>query len=250
MAVKIYKITNVLNGKSYIGLTKQTTERRWYQHCWYATHRRYHSKFMSAIRKYGTSCWKIEILIEVTDDEAKATEQIYIKEYNTYEAGYNSTQGGEDFSSSEYQRRLQNDRVRNGTHPFLGGEIQKATGIRRHKEGSLIEFNAARIKRNQDGTASTTSKAYQARRKAAGIPHHNQVCPWLNTRANPQIWRRAAELHEWYQLNRHKRRGSSYKAMGIAFGIKPSEVVSILKYFRKGWTPMQDDAWIKFVALA
>ena len=30
----VYKITNVLNGKIYIGITTRTLEERWQQHCY------------------------------------------------------------------------------------------------------------------------------------------------------------------------------------------------------------------------
>lgn len=96
----IYKHTNTITNKSYIGLTKYTVEKRFNRHKKDAFRYRYgklpNSAFYNAIRKYGTDCWASEILEEnLSYEEANIQEQYYIKHFNTYANGYNSTIGGD-----------------------------------------------------------------------------------------------------------------------------------------------------------
>ena len=61
----IYKITNKINNKVYIGLTTQTVETRWKQHIQTAfseNHPDSQTIFKKAIRKYGPDNFKIEVI--------------------------------------------------------------------------------------------------------------------------------------------------------------------------------------------
>ena len=93
----IYKITNKINGKSYIGQTIQNVKERFYQHC--ATKC---SKAVSnmaihrAIKKYGKSNFTVEVIEEIDSANLNDRERYWIKYYNSYNNGYNSTKGGQD----------------------------------------------------------------------------------------------------------------------------------------------------------
>ena len=93
----IYKITNTINGKSYIGQTIQNVKERFYQHC--ATKC---SKAVSnmaihiAIKKYGKSNFIVEVIEEIDSANLNDREKYWIKYYNSYNNGYNSTKGGQD----------------------------------------------------------------------------------------------------------------------------------------------------------
>ena len=93
----IYKITNKINGKSYIGQTIQNVKERFYQHC--ATKC---SKVVSnmaihrAIKKYGKSNFTVEVIEEIDSTNLNDRERYWIKYYNSYNNGYNSTKGGQD----------------------------------------------------------------------------------------------------------------------------------------------------------
>lgn len=93
----IYKITNTINGKSYIGQTIQNVKERFYQHCAtkcskavldMAIHR--------AIKKYGKSNFTVEVIEEVDSTNLNDRERYWIKYYDSYNNGYNSTKGGQD----------------------------------------------------------------------------------------------------------------------------------------------------------
>lgn len=87
----IYKITNKVNGKSYIGQTRYTLEFRWRQHI----HKKDNTYFHNAIRKYGAENFNAEIIEEVDVSKLDEREIFYIAKYNTFKEGYNLTIGGD-----------------------------------------------------------------------------------------------------------------------------------------------------------
>lgn len=87
----IYKITNKVNGKSYIGQTRYSLEFRWRQHI----HKKDNTYFHNAIRKYGAENFSIEILEECEVSKLNEREMFYIAKLNTFKEGYNLTIGGD-----------------------------------------------------------------------------------------------------------------------------------------------------------
>lgn len=87
----IYKITNKVNGKSYIGQTRYTVEFRWRQH----QHKRDNVYFHNAIHKYGIENFTVEILEECDYKDLNSREIFYIAKYDTFKNGYNLTLGGD-----------------------------------------------------------------------------------------------------------------------------------------------------------
>jgi group I intron endonuclease len=96
MTAIVYKITNQITNKSYIGWTGQPLEARWFQHQKLAEKNLDNRPFYNAIRKYGTDCWTTEVLITVKDKSvAKQKEIEYIQLFESYNHGYNATRGGD-----------------------------------------------------------------------------------------------------------------------------------------------------------
>src|SRR5574343_2808 len=92
----IYKVTNKINNKSYIGETTATLKRRKSQHKYSAKNNKYKCVFHDAIRKYGWDNFKwTEIYQCNSSKELDEKEMYFIKEYNTFAPnGYNLTIGG------------------------------------------------------------------------------------------------------------------------------------------------------------
>lgn len=90
----IYRITNKLNGKSYIGQTRKTVEERFNQHIRDAANG--HGFYIqNAIRKYGPENFSVETLATAENiDELNRLEEYYIRKFNTVELGYNLSYGG------------------------------------------------------------------------------------------------------------------------------------------------------------
>lgn len=96
----VYCHTNKLNGKKYIGITKQKPEERWRQGKGYKK-----GAFHNALKKYGWDGFSHVVLYsELSEVEAKEKEIELIAKYHTNEEanGYNITEGGD--GTSGYKR--------------------------------------------------------------------------------------------------------------------------------------------------
>jgi group I intron endonuclease len=94
----IYKITNVINNKIYIGLTRQTINKRWSCHKCNAKTKRKRTHLALAMTKYGVENFKIEHLKDCyTPSELYNTEIYFIKIFDSGNRtiGYNNSTGGE-----------------------------------------------------------------------------------------------------------------------------------------------------------
>lgn len=99
----IYKVTNTINGKVYIGQTINSLSRRWNGHCG----SRSKSAISLAIKKYG----KENFIIKEIDGANSLTELNYLEEHYIYinnciaPNGYNLTNGGLNHIRSEETRK-------------------------------------------------------------------------------------------------------------------------------------------------
>ncbi len=95
----IYKATNIINNKNYIGFTSNITTRKiLHKHETYNPKLSgYTSYFHNAIRKYSWDNFVWEILYQSLDREhtLKTMENYFINLYDTFNNGYNMSVGGE-----------------------------------------------------------------------------------------------------------------------------------------------------------
>jgi len=105
MKYTIYKITNKINNKSYIGFTRKKIEKRFKEHL-YESHNEnsngYNYLLHKAIRKYGDNNFDIIELFKSWDKNycLNEMENYFINEYRTFVGfedcfGYNQTLGGQ-----------------------------------------------------------------------------------------------------------------------------------------------------------
>jgi group I intron endonuclease len=88
----IYKATNQINGKFYIGRCKGDIRAREYKHWWYATNKGTNMPFPNALRKYGRDNFKWEIVEETREDNNGDREVYWI---DKLQPSYNATLGGD-----------------------------------------------------------------------------------------------------------------------------------------------------------
>ena len=86
----IYKVTNKINGKVYIGQTTRTLEKRKWQHLNLAR-RGHNNHFYNAIRKYGEDNFTWEVLCDGIDNKEllNQLERYYITKFDSIKNGYN-----------------------------------------------------------------------------------------------------------------------------------------------------------------
>lgn len=95
MSIGIYKFTNKLNDKSYIGQSIHI-ERRFQEHCQTAL-RNPKTIFHYALKKYGIENFTFEVIEYCNEEELDNKEIYYINYYNTLSPkGYNIQVGGKD----------------------------------------------------------------------------------------------------------------------------------------------------------
>lgn len=116
---KVYKITNKINSKIYIGITSNSLSKRFYQHVWQSSKGK-NIPMQNAIRKYGKESFTIELLYTFKSrQEACEKERELIKELKPE---YNVTKGGDggfcvkDIDNWKSKLRL----ARVGRRPALG----------------------------------------------------------------------------------------------------------------------------------
>ena len=97
----IYKITNDVNGKVYVGKTMFDINKRFYQHRMDATKERCKNRpLYRAINKYGIEHFSVELLEETDAPEIRET--FWIQFYDSYHNGYNATRGGDGKQYLDY----------------------------------------------------------------------------------------------------------------------------------------------------
>ena len=127
MGYTVYLRTNKVNGKQYVGQTKDLNKR---EREWKCLKGKYGSKFLTEERdKYGLENFETKILAETdTREEAWVLEEKYIKELGTkYPNGYNKANGGRlptGYSHSEEQRKKWSE-IRKGKHISPKTEFKK-----------------------------------------------------------------------------------------------------------------------------
>lgn len=127
----VYMHTNKVNGKKYIGQTKQEPEKRFgnnglrYKGCSY---------FYSAIQKYGWDNFEHEIIASnLTSEEANKYEVKYIAYYETTnpQKGYNLNLGGsKNRGATEIVRekmRINHKDYKGKNHPKYGTKLSEET---------------------------------------------------------------------------------------------------------------------------
>lgn len=97
MSMGIYKFTNLVNNKVYIGQSTNIEKRKKSHINNYINSniKDYNTYFYRALRKYGIDNFKYSVIEVVNNkEELENREKYWINHYNSYKKGYNSTPGG------------------------------------------------------------------------------------------------------------------------------------------------------------
>lgn len=130
----IYKITNKINNKMYIGQTIRPVEERWKRHINDALNNILDTHFARAIRYYKPENFIVETIDNaITQEELNKKEQYWIQYYNSTSDGYNETDaiskcGGNTYKSKtpEEMKKI-SDKLRQSK---LGGKNPHSTKVK------------------------------------------------------------------------------------------------------------------------
>lgn len=141
----IYRATNLINNKIYIGKTKQELSRRISNHYGHLKDQTY---FHKALAKYNKEDWKWDI-IDFADNEKELNEKecYWIKQYNSTneKIGYNLTKGGDSaplMTKEDYDRARQTRISNRFSDEELQFQHQKIISKRkRHRAVRCLDTN-------------------------------------------------------------------------------------------------------------
>lgn len=100
--ISIYKVTNKVNGKCYIGQTCGSVDRRFSQHCYDANKNKKKTPFHSAIRKYGKENFSHDLILICNDAMSNYYEDAVMNLYDSHISngnGYNAAMPLDHFRS-------------------------------------------------------------------------------------------------------------------------------------------------------
>lgn len=128
----IYKITNLINNKIYIGQSTNI-QKRWEDHKFYSS--KYQTAIQQAFKKYGISNFSFEVLEECPKEKLDEREIYWIKFYDSYNNGYNLTKGGMSKIKLDYDLIVE-------TYQKLGSihATHKELGIHRDSVRRVLEY--------------------------------------------------------------------------------------------------------------
>ena len=144
----IYKITDTLNNKIYIGQTGKP-DYRWYQHRSYAKGDKPQQYIHRAMAKYGIDNFTFDIIATCQSQEnVDEVESILIQQYNSQDKqfGYNIKSGGNNAphaeETKEKQRQATIKQIAEKGHPAAGRIVSQETRdlIRKIRLENPVEY--------------------------------------------------------------------------------------------------------------
>jgi group I intron endonuclease len=129
----IYKITNCINGKVYIGQAINP-ENRFKQH----KLSKYNNRLYNSMKKYGIDNFVMEVIFCTTEKFIDYYEIFFIDQYNSYSFlensnGYNMTRGGSCTDSGSLSIFMK-ERTKQGKNPFSRGNSEAIKAAERTRE--------------------------------------------------------------------------------------------------------------------
>jgi group I intron endonuclease len=179
--VGIYKITNKINGKAYIGQSTNI-KRRWNVHKNASVNpngKCYEYPLYRAMRKYGLDNFTFEVVEECKKSELNEREIFYIQKYNTYADGYNQDNGGE---CARHYHKLSDDLVlkiiqRLKTSDDHGSVIGAEFGV---SYWTIRDINSGKTCRQE-------SESYPIRPPLNPVKHRTETKPYTRGFNSPEI---------------------------------------------------------------
>ena len=230
----IYMVVNMVNHKKYIGQSKNIKKRFQSHHLVdYKNENNcnYNTKFYQAIRKYGIDNFEVIVLQLCKEEELDDLEIKFIKEFDTFKNGYNSTEGGQFWSpnihSEEIEAKRRKTREKNKSlmsenHPRAKLTNQQVWDIRqRYIDGESIKDIYQDFKdlysSQQTFKRIVLGQAYVT---VGNIPNKEQI---RHTNA------KLTDVQVKEIRNTYKKGVISYRELGEKYGLSESSIAAIIK---------------------
>jgi group I intron endonuclease len=201
----IYKITNLINGKIYIGRSVNLKSRK-------SKHKTSITKTIisKAIQKYGHDNFKFEVIEYCECNILVEREQYYMDQFNPYdENGYNllkdSSYGGWTGMIHTPEARLKMSKSKKGIIPWNKGkkDVQEYSNETRKlmSENSIGEKNPFYGKKHSDETKNKIS--YKNKGKDHSHEYKSVIQIDKNTLSIIRIWDSIADVYKHFNVPLH-----------------------------------------------
>jgi hypothetical protein len=206
----VYSVTNLVNGKVYVGCTKNPAATRWSQHVSRAKKGSL-CPLHQAIRKYGKTTFKVEVVasVEGSYDDLLVAEIRQIEAHDCIAPkGYNLTKGGEgiDFSVPELRERHAAAILKRNADPKYQAALVEGCRKRSQDEEWVVNNLEAKRKLSSD-------PAFQQKALEAG--HSRALDPVWRT-SNLVAMRKRAQDPVWLKANADRCRERSSNPSWVA----------------------------------
>ena len=173
----IYKISNSINDKVYIGKTLSSIEKRFQEHKKDSGRDTENIRpLYRAMNKYGCDCFSIELVEEVPIEHLSEREQFWIEYYNSYHNGYNATLGGDGKQLYDYNAIITR---------FLDGrlvkELAEEFGCCTETICKVLKLEGFNPKENMIKSISKSLAAYKNGQLIQEFSSRMEAVKWLQT---------------------------------------------------------------------
>ena len=202
----IYEHKNKINGKCYIGVTKQKPiEKRWANGRGYINNKH----FNDAIQKYGWDNFEHNIIMQIEDEEiAFEIEKYLIQKFDLTnpDKGYNLSEGGRQRGPSRFEKMTEWAR----THKKFGEELPHSKKVKCIETGDVFG-SIAEAERWCDSTK--VGEVCRGQRQHAGHhPQTNELLTWEFVDNDTKV---TIQCHEVIPSKEKKFIGTSKKVLCI-----------------------------------
>ena len=161
----IYKFTNLINNKVYIGQTTQSVRTRVIQHIADSkSNRKSKTYFHNALSKYGFDNFTFEIIEYCQDKQQLNEKEIYWIGYyksNIKQFGYNLTPGGPGNTDRDFCKKNIDRLIKANTGRSLSDETKRTISISNKNNWNNSQFRAKHIEHVKEMWEITSNKVVQ-----------------------------------------------------------------------------------------
>lgn len=230
----IYMVINLINDKKYIGQSINIKQRFITNHQYDFNNPKnssYNTKFYQALRKYGWNNFAVLVLEQCDKNQLDEREIYYIDKYNTFKEGYNSTIGGQYWTSKIHsqeieekrrQTREKNQSLKSENHPRAKLTNEEVALIRkRYINGETIDIIYEDYKNIYSDKRTFTNIVLGRTYKNVGcIPLKENIRHTNSKLTTDQI----RNIRKEYQKGK-----ISYDKLGQKYGVSGTAIQKIIK---------------------
>jgi group I intron endonuclease len=246
----IYIITNTINGKVYIGQTRlEDPTERWKAHQTSIASGKGCPALGNAVKEYGASKFKFEVVIICFDEDRFKFEREYIKKYNSLVPhGYNITEGGEGGGNFKGKKHTEETLHKMSeslkafyADPVRSMKFRSEETIRKKSESLKRTFNTPEMKarlsatmlnyhKNNNFKVSEETKAKISESLKEYYKTHKQTSNKTRAQVENNFTAKSRKITQ-YTLDSHIYLGSyvSIRQASITTGVSVGSIQAVLK---------------------